>query len=163
MKSKTSKIVYFIVVLLFMLLFDLYFSNSIVNTLKFGTPFGEISHNRVFDLVYVTNTGAAFSILNQYPHLLTVIGFISVIICLYAVIKYANKMSGMMLFWMGMLLAGISGNLYERIVYGYVRDFFDIKLFDFPVFNISDMFISIGVICILFIMAKSYFRIRGKG
>ena len=64
MKSKTSKIVYFIVVLLFMLLFDLYFSNSIVNTLKYG---GAISSNQVFDLVYVTNTGAAFSILNQYP------------------------------------------------------------------------------------------------
>ena len=158
MKSKTSKIVYFIVVLLFMLLFDLYFSNSIVNTLKYGAHSG----NRVFDLVYVTNTGAAFSLLNQYPHLLTVIGFISVIICLYVVIKYANKMSGMMLFWMGMLSAGISGNLYERIVYGYVRDFFEIKLFDFPVFNISDMFINIGVVCILFIIAKSYFHVRRK-
>ena len=93
--------------------------------------------------------------------MLTVISFISVIICLYAVIRYANKMSGLMLFWMGMLLAGISGNLYERLVFGYVRDFFDIKIFDFPVFNISDIFITVSVVCILFIMAKGCFR--GKG
>ena len=157
MKSKTSKIVYFIVVLLFLLMFDLYFSNSIVNSLKYGA----ISSNSLFDLVYVTNTGAAFSLLNQNPHLLSVIGFISIIICLYTVIRYANKMSGLMLFWMGMLLAGISGNLYERLAFGYVRDFFDIKIFDFPVFNISDIFITVGVVCILFIMSKSY--LKGKG
>ena len=161
MKTKTSKIVYFIIVLLFLFQFDLYFSNLIVNSLKYGGPLS-YTNNPIFNLVYVTNTGAAFSILNHYPQFLSVIGFISIITCLYLVIKYINKMSGLMLFWTALLIAGISGNLYERLIYGHVRDFFETKLFDFPVFNISDIFITCSVVCILFIIIKSYFKTRGK-
>jgi len=50
------------------------------------------------------------------------------------------------------LLAGILGNLYERIALGYVRDFFDLAFVNFPIFNISDIFINIGVLGIIILI-----------
>jgi signal peptidase II len=44
-----------------------------------------------------------------------------------------------------MLLAGTLGNLIDRLFYGGVRDFINIQLFNFPIFNIADILLTIGV------------------
>lgn len=56
---------------------------------------------------------------------------------------YATKK----IWWLitGMLLAGTLGNLIDRLFYGGVRDFIDIQLFNFPIFNIADILLTIGV------------------
>ena len=56
------------------------------------------------------------------------------------------------IFFSSILAAGIAGNLHERIVFGFVRDFFELKFVDFPVFNISDIFINIGVIALIILI-----------
>lgn len=45
----------------------------------------------------------------------------------------------------GVLIAGTAGNLIDRFVYGWVRDFIDIGLFNFPIFNGADMMLSLGI------------------
>ena len=53
------------------------------------------------------------------------------------------------LFFLAMLSAGIGGNLHERIALGFVRDYVELNFMEFPVFNISDIFINLGVIAII--------------
>ena len=59
---------------------------------------------------------------------------------------------------MSFILAGSIGNGIDRILNGYVIDFIKIKSIDFPVFNIADIVINIGVL----ILMISYFRYKNK-
>ena len=45
-----------------------------------------------------------------------------------------------------LILGGGVGNIIDRIVHGYVVDMFDLLLFDYPVFNLADCFVVVGVI-----------------
>jgi signal peptidase II len=49
----------------------------------------------------------------------------------------------------GLILGGAIGNGIDRFILGYVVDFLDLRLFNFPVFNLADSFISIGIVCLL--------------
>ena len=53
------------------------------------------------------------------------------------------------------LLSGAVGNLIDRAQYGYVIDFIDINILNWPVFNLADSFIFIGVMLLLFERKKS--------
>ena len=157
--SKTSKILYFIIALAFFIIFDIYFSNLI---LQYTPNFQE---NPVFDLVFVQNTGAAFSLLEDSRMFL--IGFSIVAVCgiIIYLIKNISRVSVFTLYWVAMLIAGILCNTYERIVFGYVRDFFKLNFVNFPVFNISDVFINISVFAIVIIIIKNEIsnrRINGR-
>jgi len=157
--SKISKRFYYLVSTFFFLYFNITVSDMIVKSLR-GHGFFATLKGKILDLTYVTNTGAAFSILDEYPVLLNIVGILSVVFIFYEVFRYTQKMSTTTIFWSAILTAGILGNLYERIHYGYVRDYIDIKFIDFPVFNISDIFITVSVIVLLFIIIKTHFKKR---
>lgn len=148
--TKISKIIYFVIAMLFFIVSDLYFSNLILDKLRFS-----FEPNSIFDLIYIKNTGAAFSILEDYMSFLIAFSVIAIFIILRYLFKYLDKFSTFSMFWAAMLIAGISCNLYERIAFGYVRDFFKLNFMDFPVFNISDMFINIAVLAIIIIIIKN--------
>ena len=69
--------------------------------------------------------------------------------------KHVEKFSTITAFWTAMLLTGIGCNLYERIEFGYVRDFIKLNFIDFPVFNISDIYINVAVAAIIIIIVKN--------
>lgn len=103
-------------------------------------------------LVYVRNNGAAFNLFAGQNEFLIVF---SVIILLYFVIyilTYKLYLSDGFLMLMAFFSAGIIGNLYERIVLQYVEDFIKINMFDFPVFNLNDIFITTGALCLAIIV-----------
>lgn len=100
-----------------------------------------------FSLTLVHNTGAAFSILENNPFLLSVIGII-VIIGLILYIRKLEILEDVEIFIYALLIGGIVGNLIDRILHGYVIDFLSFKFgnFYFPIFNFADIFIVVAVI-----------------
>jgi signal peptidase II len=111
--------------------------------------------NSYLSWTYLQNTGAAFSILAdggevQKAFLLSVSVLVSVIVILW--IHKTSEYHRQKLFGQFLLLSGAVGNLIDRAQYGYVVDFIDMHVngFYWPVFNLADSFIFIGVLLLLF-------------
>ena len=143
--EKTSKLIYFVVCYAFFIFADLYMSSILVDKITHGFKMS----NPVFSLNYVKNTGAAFSILQNSRELLIILSMIALVLLALHVINNLKSISLKTCFFIALLSAGIAGNLHERIVFGYVRDFFQLNFVNFPVFNISDIFINVGVIVLI--------------
>ena len=143
--EKTSKFIYFVVCYAFFIFADLYMSSILVDKITHGFRMS----NPVFSLNYVKNTGAAFSILQNSRELLIILSMIALVLLALHVIHHLKSISLKTCFFIALLSAGIAGNVHERIVFGYVRDFFQLNFINFPVFNISDIFINIGVIALI--------------
>ena len=103
-----------------------------------------------FKLTYTRNFGAAWSIMQNKRLFLVIVTIIALIFIFYLIYK-EKKLTKFKMIYYGFLIGGIFGNFIDRISCGYVIDFLDFNIFgyNFPVFNISDSFIVIGVIMIL--------------
>lgn len=105
-----------------------------------------------FSIQYLKNTGAAFSILENQTILLAITSIICISVIIYYLKKEENLTTTMYLSF-GLVLGGILGNLIDRIVYQGVIDFLSFQIFNynFPVFNIADIGITIGVLLLIII------------
>lgn len=105
-----------------------------------------------FSIQYLKNTGAAFSILENQTILLAITSIICISVIIYYLKKEENLTTAMYLSF-GLVLGGILGNLIDRIVYQGVIDFLSFQIFNynFPVFNIADIGITIGVLLLIII------------
>ena len=146
--SKTSKLIYLWVTFLFFSFLDFYFSGLIANYIRFN---GSIQ-NELVSLIYVKNTGAAFSILENKTMLLIVFSLIALFAIFHWTINNIKRLGPVYIFWTSLLCSGVICNLYERVHFGFVRDFFKLNFVNFPVFNISDVFINLGVFDILILV-----------
>lgn len=102
----------------------------------------------VFHLTYVINTGAAFSVFRGQVEILR---WISLIVSLLLIIfvGYIPRLNLLEQLGYGFILAGAVGNGIDRFLFGYVVDFLDFRLINFPVFNLADVAINIGVVLLL--------------
>ena len=99
-----------------------------------------------FSLTLTNNYGDAFGIF-KYSNTLLIIATLIILIILYKYMhSFKKNMRNKIAF--GFILGGVFGNLIDRIIKGYVIDFLDFKIFnyDYPVFNVADIAIVIGVI-----------------
>ncbi len=102
----------------------------------------------VFHLTYVTNTGAAFSLFSENGGWLKWLSLIvSLGLALLALV--GPPMNRWEQAGFGFILGGALGNGLDRFVSGEVVDFLDFRLINFPIFNLADVFINIGIVCIL--------------
>lgn len=107
-----------------------------------------------FNLTYVHNTGAAFSFLSDadgWQRWLFAVMAIVVSIILVIWLTRLEKHETLLAVSLSLILGGAIGNLIDRIAYGYVIDFVDVyyQAWHFPVFNIADCAISLGVFLML--------------
>ena len=108
----------------------------------------------LFSIDYVKNYGAAFNILNGSRIFLSTISTIITLFLIYFIL-YKKNLSNLDLLSYSFILAGTIGNGIDRITNGYVIDFINLNFIDFPVFNIADISINIGLIFILYGLIKN--------
>lgn len=102
----------------------------------------------VFHFTYVTNTGAAFSLLTGQVELLRWLS-LAVSLGLMAMAWFGPVLNTLEQLGYGFILGGALGNGIDRFLAGKVVDFLDFRLIQFPVFNLADVFINIGIVCLL--------------
>ncbi len=113
---------------------------AVIKTMILGQSIPVI--NEVLHFTYVHNYGAAFGLFQKKWYLFIAVASISIM-----VIVYYSKFLAPNNLWvqtaLALLLAGALGNLIDRLKYRYVVDFIDVRFW--PVFNIADIVINVGV------------------
>ncbi|MCA9764982.1 MAG: signal peptidase II [Carnobacterium sp.] len=94
--------------------------------------------------MYLQNTGAAWSILEGQMWFFYIVTAIVVVIVVYYLQKYGRQ-SRLLSLSLSFVLAGSIGNVIDRIRLGYVVDMIRLEFIDFPIFNVADMALSVGV------------------
>ena len=104
-------------------------------------------------LSFTPNDAALWGIGNGNPwamRLLLALTAVFVFLLLFFTIRSRKKLPKLSRVIVGLLIGGSIGNLYDRIVFGYVRDMICTKFMDFPIFNIADSAICIAIALLIF-------------
>lgn len=99
----------------------------------------------VLSFYHTRNTGAAFSMLSDRRWvfmLLSCVAIVAITVMLY----FWRSRHVLLTVSLSMILGGGIGNMIDRIVNGYVTDFFRVDFVDFAVFNVADSFITVGAV-----------------
>lgn len=119
--------------------------------------------NNFFSILYLKNTGAAFSILNNQIFILIIISII-IIFFLDRFLSTEKNLNKTTITSIGLILGGTFGNLIDRIIHKGVIDYLSFKIFsyDFPVFNFADITITTGTFILLFSIIKEEIKNKKK-
>ena len=108
----------------------------------------------LINLTYLENRGAAFGILQDKRILFVILTIAIVLYLLYYFITNLKSNPLVLNIAFSLIISGALGNFYDRLFQGYVVDFIEFAFVDFPVFNIADIFVTVGcgllIIYILF-------------
>ncbi len=107
----------------------------------------------VMHLEHVQNRGAAWGVLSGQKWLLILFTLVVIGVILHSAREVAQR-SALAALGFGLILGGAVGNLTDRILFGHVTDFFDLDtpfsaLQTFPVFNVADSALTVGVVLML--------------
>ncbi len=103
----------------------------------------------IVSILYVRNTGAAWGMFEGKMFFFYLITAVAVGTLLYLMFKEKGK-SKLLLTAYSFILAGAVGNFIDRIRLGYVVDMFKFEFIDFPIFNVADICLTIGVIFLFY-------------
>lgn len=98
----------------------------------------------IMSLTYLRNYGAAYSILQNQQWLFTIVTLVVMSALTWYFVKNING-SFFTLFSLSLMIAGGLGNFIDRLRLGYVVDMFHLDFINFPVFNVADICLTIGV------------------
>lgn len=106
----------------------------------------------IIELTNLRNSGAAWSIFEGQQTFFTIITIIAIIVIGYFIWQYRKNVS--MIIGLALIMAGTIGNFIDRLRQGYVVDMFETTFINFPIFNIADMCLTIGVIWLIICILK---------
>lgn len=99
----------------------------------------------IVNFILVHNTGGAWSLFSGAP---TALGIFSLIVCagiLFFLFKFGKQSSMLAYIALALVFAGGLGNVFDRFTRGYVIDFISTAFMDFPVFNVADIGVTVGM------------------
>ena len=156
-----KKFLYYSIVVIFVFLLDRISKIYILNLAETDQSV-DIYLSSYLNLYLIWNTGIGFGILSSnqeffYNSITFIIILINIFI-LFMLFKYNDYR----VYFLLIVLGGSLGNLYDRIQYRAVPDFIDLhyESFHWFVFNVADIFISLGIICL--ILAEVFFNKGSK-
>lgn len=111
----------------------------------------------VFELQYLENRGAAFGMLQDKKWLFVIMSGITLALIGYFYHKFPTTKRYLPLRMIAVLLAaGAVGNMIDRVLNGYVVDFFYFSLINFPIFNVADCYVTISLALIIVLIFFYY-------
>lgn len=156
-KSFFKKIIIYFGIVLFIFLADRISKLYILSVLE-NSGEVDIYINSYINLILVWNSGIGFGLLSfddsVIYNVITILIVLINLIIIYLIIKLKDIKSYFFL----IILGGSFGNLFDRIYYSAVLDFIDIsyKGYHWFIFNVADIFISLGIICLIFAELLNY-------
>ena len=143
-------------VIKFIIIFSIFFLDRIskIYILDFfdKNQIQEIAIFSFLNFYLIWNEGIAFGLLNFDSQKIYNIITITIILISLIVLFYALKLKNYSGYFFLLIFGGALGNLYDRIKFQAVPDFIDIHVGNYHwfIFNVADIFISIGIICLIF-------------
>lgn len=101
----------------------------------------------VLALTDLHNDGAAWSILQGQQWFFTIISVVAIAVVGYLMVRWRHQPALMV--GLALILAGTLGNFIDRLANGYVVDMFEVLFVNFPVFNVADSCLTIGVLALI--------------
>ncbi len=156
-KFFSKKTFFYITIFLFIFFLDRITKISIINILD-KSEYNSIYINNFINFVLIWNSGVGFGLFsseNYYIYNTTTL-LITLINLLILFLIYKSNNIKRLIFVV--ILGGSSGNLFDRFYYSAVPDFIDINYNEYHwfIFNVADIFISIGIFCLIFVEVFDY-------
>ena len=145
-----KKNVYLLIIILSIFFLDQISKNLVIKYFEFNNQEIELTNFLNIDLIW--NNGIAFGLLGFEEaisyNVLTILIFLVLVVILFLLFKSNNVDS----YFYSMIFGGALGNLFDRVRFSSVPDFIDFHYKDFHwfIFNIADIFITLGVICLIY-------------
>lgn len=117
-----------------------------------------------FNITYLINTGAAWSMLEGKMIFFYIISVVA-LVAMFMFYHHSENEDKLTRLALALMIAGTLGNFIDRLAFQHVRDFLDFIIFgyDFPVFNVADMSLFFGVFLIIAdVCLESYGMVRKK-
>lgn len=115
--------------------------------------------NNVLEFYYLPNgnTGAAFGMLQGHQILFLIIAVVISVVLLFIIYHMPeDKKYRLLTVLLTFIIAGGIGNMIDRFINNYVIDFIYFSLINFPIFNVADMYVSVGTIMLVILFFFYY-------
>lgn len=138
------------VLVLVLVVIDQLVKHWVVASVALNTAHPLLPH--VLALTNLRNNGAAWSILEGQQWFFSLVTVVALAVILY--LSYRWRHNPRLLWPLSLILAGAVGNFIDRIQHGYVVDMFETLFVSFPVFNVADCCLTIGVVWLVIIIIR---------
>lgn len=137
------------------ILLDQWTKHLAVTKLQGKAPF--ILIDKVFQLCYLENRGAAFGLLQNQRIFFLICALLILVLAvwIYGKLPAKRRYLPLRICIIG-ICAGAVGNMIDRIYLGYVVDFFYFNLIDFPIFNVADIYVTVSTIVLVILILFYY-------